>query len=174
MSYALRSLRWVWGSRHDIAFRACSRCQPVVAHKSSKITPFCPLVADRYRTATCLVTACRCLIVNSLPHAHPAGRQPGGGAPLRGHSLMRQRTRFADIFCESTRVLVVLATQGYYQAKLPTKSRPSLGNGHLSSRLRAQNRASNDCFESATSKPLFCWAFFDAIASDPNVGWEFC
>lgn len=67
------------------ALRAWSRCQPVVAHNSSRITAFAPLDADRYRIATCRVTACLCAIISPTPHARPADRHHGPGhADLRG------------------------------------------------------------------------------------------
>ena len=66
-----------------LRLRAWSRCQPVVAHNSSRITTFAPLDADRYRVAAALVTALRWLIVSPMfeagptptvrPHRHAAG-----------------------------------------------------------------------------------------------------
>ncbi|NYE70184.1 hypothetical protein [Microlunatus parietis] len=57
-----------------------------------------PLEADRYRTATVLVTACRCLIVKPMSHTQPAGPHPGGGAPLRGHSAHEATNPFRGHF----------------------------------------------------------------------------
>jgi hypothetical protein len=51
------------------ALRAWLRCHPVVAHNSSKITPFAALSARRYRVAIAFVTACRCVIVNPITRA---------------------------------------------------------------------------------------------------------
>ena len=49
--------------------------------------------ADRYRIATCRVTACLCAIVSPMPHAGPAGRCPSQSAvtkaSFRGYSLDR-------------------------------------------------------------------------------------
>ena len=45
------------------------RCQPVVAHNSSRIRPF-PAVSVRvYRVAFVFVTACRCAIVSPIIRA---------------------------------------------------------------------------------------------------------
>ncbi|WP_141990251.1 hypothetical protein [Rhodoglobus vestalii] len=67
------------------ALRAWSRCQPIVAHNSSRIA-FLPARSDRpYRVAIVLVTALRSLIVSSMPHRPEATTATPPDTPLRGH-----------------------------------------------------------------------------------------
>src|SRR5664280_3608237 len=53
------------------AFRAWLRCQPVVAHNSSRIMPFSALSACLYRVAIVSVTVWRWLIVNPTNQGLP-------------------------------------------------------------------------------------------------------
>src|SRR5665811_580748 len=73
------------------ALRAWSRCQPVVAHNSSRITTLAPLDADRYRVAVALVTALRWLIVSPMFEAGPTPRWPYS-PPRRRRAFLGEAT----------------------------------------------------------------------------------
>src|SRR5665811_1118008 len=73
------------------ALRAWSRCQPVVAHNSSRITTLAPLDADRYRVAVALVTALRWLIVSPMFEAGPTPRCPYS-PPRRRRAFLGEAT----------------------------------------------------------------------------------
>ena len=73
------------------ALRASSRCQPVVAHNSSRITTLAPLEADRYRVAVALVTALRWLIVSPMFEAGPTPTRKPPRHAASGHFYVRQR-----------------------------------------------------------------------------------
>src|SRR5665647_1819579 len=84
------------------ALRAWLRCQPVVAHHSSRIAPFAARLARLYRVAIALVTACRWLIVSPLTETYRQPVPQPGRRAVRAHFSMSQRTH-ARIFDESTR-----------------------------------------------------------------------
>jgi hypothetical protein len=67
MSINAANTHFCWRS----ALRAWSRCQPVVAHDSSRITAWAPFDADQYRVAFAFVTALRWLIVSPMVEAVP-------------------------------------------------------------------------------------------------------
>jgi len=79
-------------SARPSARRAWLRCQPVVAHNSSRIAPFSTRLALLYRVAIVFVTACRWLMVSPITETY---RQPvprPGRRALRAHFSMSQRT----------------------------------------------------------------------------------
>src|SRR5680860_541890 len=93
------------------ALRAWSRCQPVVAHNSSRITTLAPLDADRYRVAVALVTALRWLIVSPMFEAGPTPRCPY--SPPR-----RRRAFLGEATIPVTRASLVSQLGGCHQRPL--------------------------------------------------------
>src|SRR5664280_2090616 len=111
------------------AFRARLRCQPVVAHNSSRIMPFSARPACLYRVAIVSVTAWRWLIVNptnqGLPDTDSHDRQARptrafldeSTTPPRRAFLMSQRgaltlgwaTALAYGVCAGSYLLVIFA-----------------------------------------------------------------
>lgn len=81
------------------------RCQPAVAHSSSRIAPFSVRLARLYRVAIALVTACRWLKVSPITETYRQLVPQPGRRAVRAHSLMSQRTHLRAHIDESTRPL---------------------------------------------------------------------